>query len=127
MNIIIKEKSLRKFSLRVKKNFTRPGIIKINTAMQGADNIPRMESMFISETARIHNKTKTNVTAKKFITFAFNRSTATPANSSNCVNNPLTASSVPKKLLKSGQRIAISRRIDGRWHLIGYGEILKQE
>ena len=22
-----------------------------------------------------------------------------------------------------GQRIAISRRIDGRWHLIGYGEI----
>ena len=26
-----------------------------------------------------------------------------------------------------GQRIAISRRIDGRWHLIGYGEILKKE
>ena len=24
---------------------------------------------------------------------------------------------------KEGQRIAISRRIDGRWHLIGYGEI----
>ena len=24
---------------------------------------------------------------------------------------------------ESGQRIAISRRIDGRWHLIGYGEI----
>ena len=24
---------------------------------------------------------------------------------------------------KQGQRIAISRRIDGRWHLIGYGEI----
>jgi len=24
---------------------------------------------------------------------------------------------------KDGQRIAISRRIDGRWHLIGYGEI----
>jgi len=22
-----------------------------------------------------------------------------------------------------GQRIAISRRIDGRWHLIGHGEI----
>jgi translation initiation factor 2 subunit 3 len=26
-----------------------------------------------------------------------------------------------------GQRIAISRRIDGRWHLIGYGEILKKQ
>jgi len=26
-----------------------------------------------------------------------------------------------------GQRIAISRRIDGRWHLIGYGEIQKEE
>mgnify|MGYP006279381345 CR=1 FL=1 len=26
-----------------------------------------------------------------------------------------------------GQRIAISRRIDGRWHLIGYGEILEEE
>ena len=26
-----------------------------------------------------------------------------------------------------GQRIAISRRIDGRWHLIGYGEIEKQK
>jgi translation initiation factor 2 subunit 3 len=26
-----------------------------------------------------------------------------------------------------GQRIAISRRIDGRWHLIGYGEITKEE
>jgi len=26
-----------------------------------------------------------------------------------------------------GQRIAISRRIDGRWHLIGYGEIQKKE
>jgi len=26
---------------------------------------------------------------------------------------------------KEGQRIAISRRIDGRWHLIGYGEIEK--
>jgi translation initiation factor 2 subunit 3 len=26
-----------------------------------------------------------------------------------------------------GQRIAISRRIDGRWHLIGYGEIQKDE
>ena len=24
---------------------------------------------------------------------------------------------------EKGQRIAISRRIDGRWHLIGYGEI----
>jgi translation initiation factor 2 subunit 3 len=24
---------------------------------------------------------------------------------------------------QEGQRIAISRRIDGRWHLIGYGEI----
>ncbi len=30
--------------------------------------------------------------------------------------------------VKEGQRIAISRRIDGRWHLIGYGEIeLKEE
>ena len=28
---------------------------------------------------------------------------------------------------KTGQRIAISRRIDGRWHLIGYGEIQKEE
>jgi len=27
---------------------------------------------------------------------------------------------------KEGQRIAISRRIDGRWHLIGYGEIQKK-
>ena len=26
-----------------------------------------------------------------------------------------------------GQRIAISRRIDGRWHLIGYGEIQKKQ
>jgi len=26
-----------------------------------------------------------------------------------------------------GQRIAISRRIDGRWHLIGYGEIEKEK
>ena len=26
-----------------------------------------------------------------------------------------------------GQRIAISRRIDGRWHLIGYGEIQKKK
>jgi translation initiation factor 2 subunit 3 len=26
-----------------------------------------------------------------------------------------------------GQRIAISRRIDGRWHLIGYGEIEKKQ
>jgi translation initiation factor 2 subunit 3 len=26
-----------------------------------------------------------------------------------------------------GQRIAISRRIDGRWHLIGYGEIAQQK
>ncbi len=26
-----------------------------------------------------------------------------------------------------GQRIAISRRIEGRWHLIGYGEIQKDE
>ncbi len=24
---------------------------------------------------------------------------------------------------QEGQRIAISRRIDGRWHLIGYGKI----
>ena len=28
---------------------------------------------------------------------------------------------------KEGQRIAISRRIDGRWHLIGYGEIEKEK
>ena len=26
-----------------------------------------------------------------------------------------------------GQRIAMSRRIDGRWHLIGYGEIEKKK
>lgn len=26
-----------------------------------------------------------------------------------------------------GQRIAISRRIEGRWHLIGYGEIMKMD
>jgi translation initiation factor 2 subunit 3 len=26
-----------------------------------------------------------------------------------------------------GQRIAISRRIDGRWHLIGYGEIEQEK
>jgi translation initiation factor 2 subunit 3 len=28
---------------------------------------------------------------------------------------------------EEGQRIAISRRIDGRWHLIGYGEIQKEK
>ena len=28
---------------------------------------------------------------------------------------------------EEGQRIAISRRIDGRWHLIGYGEIEKEK
>jgi translation initiation factor 2 subunit 3 len=28
---------------------------------------------------------------------------------------------------EEGQRIAISRRIDGRWHLIGYGEIQKKK
>jgi len=28
---------------------------------------------------------------------------------------------------EEGQRIAISRRIDGRWHLIGYGEIEKKK
>jgi len=28
---------------------------------------------------------------------------------------------------QTGQRIAISRRIDGRWHLIGYGEIQPQK
>jgi translation initiation factor 2 subunit 3 len=28
---------------------------------------------------------------------------------------------------KEGQRIAISRRIDARWHLIGYGEIEKKK
>ncbi|MDG6229539.1 MAG: translation initiation factor IF-2 subunit gamma [Candidatus Thermoplasmatota archaeon] len=28
---------------------------------------------------------------------------------------------------EEGQRIAISRRIDGRWHLIGYGEIQKSK
>jgi len=28
---------------------------------------------------------------------------------------------------EEGQRIAISRRIDGRWHLIGYGEIKKEK
>ena len=28
---------------------------------------------------------------------------------------------------REGQRIAISRRIDGRWHLIGYGEIEQQK
>jgi len=28
---------------------------------------------------------------------------------------------------QEGQRIAISRRIDGRWHLIGYGKIEKKK
>jgi translation initiation factor 2 subunit 3 len=28
---------------------------------------------------------------------------------------------------EEGQRIAISRRIDSRWHLIGYGEIEKKK
>ena len=29
--------------------------------------------------------------------------------------------------VQEGQRIAISRRIDGRWHLIGYGEVGLQQ